>query len=391
MENTILIHSPFLYNLFVCCGENYQEFVSEINAQIEMKIEELYEEVHDSINGKEIENSRRSVIPSRFRKFVEEKERRHSKKSPKYCMIEFYKHIARLDQDLMSSANEWDTVIQSDVDILEKFKNEFDIYRNKDAGAVNDKRLRDLFKKLKEWKRLNNDQEYLFDYLLKVIFPEYKNDLEESLLERIRFRPWEEVAFGSRDRQKIIKNILGEDDRYEQVHELFDKFNKLSSNDTNDIRKILIKISTLLDDIYEDIYDDNNVNQDESRNKPIEYDSIEEGRISELHSHIVAFMRWIPMISQDKPNVMLMESVDNVIDQIKVRAYEIIDNENRLKESLSTYPASCHDIIFMQDGGGELRRLLLNAMYHEPNICLQFKYFYGEDIFKAEKEGEINE
>lgn len=381
------VHSPFLWHLFVCCGENYQDFVSEINAKIEMQIEEQYEIIHDNIKKRKIINDRRSIIPSRFRNFVEGKQKCHDKRNSKYCMVEFFKEIVKINQELRLSQNESNAVNQADIDILESFKKEFDYYRDKDAEAVNDKRLRSLLRQIKERKMLNNDQEYLFEYLLKMIFPEYKNGIGESLVERIKFKSWEEVAFGKHEHSEIIKVILENDVRYEQVHKLLNKFYVMKKYDTEKIRKLLVQISTLLDEIYEDIRDDK-VTQDESSYTLIEYDPIEEGRISELHSHIVAFMRWIPMMPQDKPNEKMMEAVDSVIDQIRIRACEIIDGKTDLKRCLSTYPSSWHDIIFMQDDGEELRRLLINAMFHDPDICLQFQHFYGKEVSISGKGGE---
>ena len=187
---------------------------------------------------------------------------------------------------------------------------------------------------------------------------------------------WGEVAFGDHEHQKMIKEILKNDDRYEQVRKLLRKFHNMKSYDVEKIREVLVQVSTLLDNIYEDIRNDR-IKQDESNHTLIEYDYIEEEKISKLHSHIVAFMRWIPMMSQDKLNEKMMESVDNVVDQIKVRACEIIDGKTNLEKILSIYPSNWHDIIFMQEDGQELRRLLINAMYHNPDIRLQFQCFYG--------------
>lgn len=380
------VHSPFLHNLFVCCGENYQDFVVEINTQIEMKIEELYEMVNETVKNKKIVDDGRSIITNRFRKFVEEKRQGHNnKRNPQYCMIRFYKEISNMSQKLNLPRNENSTVKQSDIDILKSFKTEFDYYRNKDAGAVNDKRLRGLFQNISKGKELNDDQEYLFECLLKIIFPEYIDAFEENLVKKINCKSWEEVAFGDRRHQEMIKNILESDVKYKQVHGLFNKLNEMMVENTEDIRNTLIQISNLLDGIYEEIYDNSKVSQDEENNIIIEYDPIEEDRISELHSHIIAFMRWIPMISPYKLNENVMESVDNVIDQIKVRVCEIIDHTDSLKDSLSVYPVNYQDIIFMKKDGKELRRLLLNAMYKDANICLQFKSFYEEDSYKIER------
>lgn len=259
---------------------------------------------------------------------------------------------------------------------------------------MNDKRLRDLFKKLIGRTKLTADQDELFNYLLKKIFPEYKNNLEESLLERIKYRSLEEVAFGNN--QEIIDNIPKDNDRYLELKKLFKVFIKLESENTDEIRKNLVKLSNLLDRIYQyEVFQEPKMLQYEGEGDKIENDSIEEERISDLHSHILAFLRWLPIVPQDKTDDKMlekvMESIDNVIDEIRVRACEIIDSNSRLCKNIHAYPKNSHDIIFVQEDGAELRRLLINAMYHEPNICLQFKKFYGEAFSERNKEGNVNE
>ena len=69
MKSTL--HSPFLWYLFTCCGSDYDEFADAINDQVERKIEEIYNEVYDDVNRRKVENNGRSIIASRFRKFVE--------------------------------------------------------------------------------------------------------------------------------------------------------------------------------------------------------------------------------------------------------------------------------------------------------------------------------
>lgn len=378
------LHSPFLCHLFACCGGNYTEFANAINDQIERSIEDIYEEVYDDMKHRTIENYGRSIISKTFKKFVAGKEKCHkNSRNPKYCMLSFYKNIAKLNQEL--SSNERNLILQSDIDLLQRFMIEFKYFRDRDAVAVNEKRLKEFFKSLKERGELSDDFEYLFDYLLRVFFPEYKNEHGETLLERIKYMPLEEMIFGNHEQHEFIKSVLKNDDRYEKIICLFTNLKDMASYNTENLKESLVEISNLLDAVYYATY--NEQIQDISRSNLIEQDSVEEEIFSELHSHILAFMRWVPMMSQDKPNKEMMESVDNVIDQIKEKACEIIDSKEDLKRSLDTYPVNYHDIVFMQDEGIELRKLLIKAMCCEKNICLQFKYFYTEGIPSEEKGG----
>ena len=64
------MHSPFLYNLFVCCGENYKTFVVDISNHAEDKIEKIYKEVENNIKSRKNNDKNRSIISKEFRKFV---------------------------------------------------------------------------------------------------------------------------------------------------------------------------------------------------------------------------------------------------------------------------------------------------------------------------------
>lgn len=379
-----IAHSPFLYHLFMCCGGDYKTFVIDISDQIENKIEEIYIAVQDNVMSRKIGESNRRATTKEFRQFVERMEKCKEKegKTPKYCMFGFYKQIAKLEQYLMSSGNHHNA-LQSDIDIMQRFRSVFDYYVEHDAEAINDKRLRDLLENIRDGKTLSNIQEDIFNFILNESFPKY-SDERGGLLERISSKPWEEVAFGDFTHCKIIINAIQNDERYEQIKELFNNFdNKILTSDVFNIKKNLIKISRLLDEMYKfENYFDNKANYDEKKNNLTEYGSVEDGRVLQLHSHILAFMRWIPMMSQDEPDDKMMESVDNVIDQIKTQVCKIVASNDSLRKVLERYPVECHDTIFTQSEGVELRKLLVDAMYHESEIHLQFQRFYGVDIPK---------
>jgi len=382
-----IAHSPFLYHLFICCGGDYKTFVNEISNQIETKIEEIYASVKHEIAKRKPEQGSQHATTKEFRQFVERMEKRKEKcekkngKAPNYCMFEFYKQIAKLEQRLMSNETN-NKALPTDIDIIHRFGFVFD-YFNDYAEAINDRRLKDLFRNIKYRKPLNNTQENIFNFMLNESFPNYVDE-RGGLLERMLSKPWKDLAFGNSKNNIFILKTLQNDKRYEQIEKLFNEFKKISSTDILSIRINLNKISNLLDDIYKpENYINYIDNLCEKKNNLTEYDSVvEDVTVLQLHSHILAFMRWLPMISQDEPNEILMESVDNVIDKIKLQVCKIIDSNDDLGECLARYPTDFHDTIFVQANCKNLRKLLIEALSHESNIYFQFEHFYGVNIYK---------
>ena len=365
------MHSPFLYNLFVCCGENYKTFVVDISNHAEDKIEKIYKEVENNIKSRKNNDKNRSIISKEFRKFVEDMERCRNSRNPQYCIFGFYKQIAKIEQYLSLPKNEDETIVSTDMDIVKKYRELYDYFIEIGAEAINERRLKVLFAKIRDRNKLNKNQEDLYEFLLSECFPNY-SDERGGLLERISSKSWKEVAFGNIKQQKMANNILQKDGRNEQLNDLFNKFKNIQVSDTFNIKKNLIKISRFLDEIYqcEDYYND------EKRVDEIQDDHIAEDTISELHSHILAFMHWIPVIGQNESNEKIMESIDNIIEEIKLQVYEIINNQECLKQMLAIYPTNYCESIFIQTNDVDLRKLLIKAMYHEPYVCKLFQHFY---------------
>lgn len=382
-----IVHSPFLYHLFICCGEDYKSFVTNISNEVENKIEELYRLVEKNAEKRKIEEDTWSTLPKNFRGFVQKMESWDKNKKPEYCLFEFYTQIAALKQNFTNSTKRCDVVLQSDIDIIKKFRSMYDVFYENGTDAINEKRLRDLVKKLKNGKALNRKQEDIFIFLLNEVFPHYGNE-RGYFLEIIRSKPWKELAFGDLMHQEIVRSTMQEDDRYEEIEKAFNILYKVSPENTDEIKKRLVKISNLLDQVYEN-YFCNEIHQDVMRNNSTEHDFCGERRDSQLHSHILAFMRWIPMVRQGERDEKMMESVDNVIDKIESQVCEIVADNDSLKQRLSTYPTSDHESIFLQTDGIKLRELLVDAMYHEKHINLLFQRFYGVVAFQMEEKGGI--
>lgn len=246
-----------------------------------------------------------------------------------------------------------------------------------------------MFVKIKEGKGLNKTQEDVFEFLLTECFPNY-GDERGGLLERINSKSWEEVAFGDIRHQKMANVFLQKNGRYEQIKKLFDTVKQIQTNDILSIRENLVKISRLFDEIYqcEDCCDDE-INNNAGKMEWIQDNFIEEKAISELHSHILAFMYWIPIIDQNKSDEKTMESIDNIIEQIKVQVCKIINSKEYLKKMLEKYPTNYCDSIFIRANDINLRKLLIKAMYYEPYTCMLFQHFYKKDILGLNGKGDI--
>ena len=382
------VHSPFLYHLRLCCRENDIEMAASISERIIYRTEEIYQDVKKIISGKQTIESDWSALTREFKKFVEKMESQlDQEKNPQYCMFKFYKQIAKIDQHLMAPANQRPEITQLDLRVIERFYKVYRFYYQRNAEAIIPRRLKEMFDKLRDGKEINAIQEDIFDFLLTDFFSQY-NNVQEDLLSIIKSKKWDEVAFGSFLQQKDIENALIKDSRYEQVHALFNSLQEKLLDDIEDIRQILVNISRLLDRIYDDIC--NGIILTNVENDPIEYDPVDDQIISYLHSHIIAFMRWIPMVPQDNLGERMMLSVDNVIDKIKEKVYEIVDSDDNIKKRLYTHPDTGCDTIFVQGDETELRRLLIGEMYNEQGIVSCFRGLYKFDTSAVSKGGKTN-
>lgn len=373
-------HSPFLYYLFICSHENYKNFAYQTEAQAENSVKRISEWIKNHLKSRQIDEEGRSIITQDFREFVEKMEKWDRKKMPEYCLVEFYWEIAALKQNFERPENKYNTILKSDIDFIRRFDSAFDSYENAGAKAINDKRLSEIMRGLRDRGEVKKKHEKQFTFLLKEVFPNYVN-IYGTLPEIIRSKPWEEIAFGDLEHAERIKNDLQGDGRYEKVKQLFKKFDsKTAKLETDSIRDTLLEISKLLDEIYKwERYYGKKRRRDERKDNLIEYDSDDDGKIPKLHSHILAFMRWIPITPYDGPNEEVMESVDKVIDRINPTAWEIISENDNLKKILELYPSDARNIIFIQEDGKDLRKLLINAMYHEPYIRRYFHTLYKAD------------
>lgn len=373
-------HSPFLYYLYICSHESYKSFAYQTEMQAEASVKKVSDWIKDHLKSRQIDEEGGSIITQDFREFVEKMEKWEKKKMPDYCLVEFYRKIVALKQYFKRPENKCNTILKSDVDFIKRFDAAFNSFGDAGANAINDKRLRELMKALSDKGELKKKQEKLFTFLLKEVFPNYVS-ADETLPEIIRSKPWEEIAFGDLEHAEHIKNALQGDGRYEKVKQLFEKFDsKTVEIETDSIRDTLVEISKLLDEIYKwERYYGNKRRRNERKDNLIEYDSEDDGKIPKLHSHILAFMRWIPITPYDGPNEEVMESVDKVIDRINPTAWEIISENDNLKKILELYPSDARNIIFIQEDGKDLRKLLINAMYHEPYIRRYFHTIYKAD------------
>lgn len=94
-----------------------------------------------------------------------------------------------------------------------------------------------------------------------------------------------------------------------------------------------------------------------------------------LSSHIINFMKWVPMLSDENPELDLMTSIDNIIAAIRDEVYDKIRKTKggvRSKAFINSRKS-----LFLRDNNVDLRKALIKAMYDEPGIHLQFNQFFG--------------
>lgn len=366
------IHSPFLYNLYMCCGGgDYYDFSAMIDEIVKRQTNEILREVFKLLEEVSYDKEGQSVLPNTFNNFVMKMAQWEKGSLPPYCLFGFYLEISRLFQYLNKSLHKNHSIPKSDLNVIRKFQKLRDNFEENNVSAVNEKRLRDLMSGIRDRKELKGTKRKLFDFLLKEVFPEYSS-AREGLIELLRWKTWDDVAFGDLNYNIGMKNIIKSNRLYKDGGNLFVQLCNLESNNIEEIRKKLVEISNILDKIYAFEEEEKKLNTDRCM---IEYDKT--SKDSELHSHILCFMQWIPIISEAGCNQQMMEAVDNVIYQIRDQIWEAAKMDSDLVKQLKQYPKEYCCDIFLQDNSVSLRKLLIRAMHKEPYIYSQFLAFYG--------------
>lgn len=380
-ENVYLPERIFVRNLFELCNYSNQRFLDQINTIITSEIQFNINELRGKIENLE-PNAMPSIYPHKFLDLINKiNESNKSRKMFDYILFDCYINIT---DALRSLKNHNLTMMgKNDKDILLTFEHHIDKLGSNDCGAMSPRQLQRLLDP--SGRQYGKKQINIIEYIIRNVIPEIL--IQQNQINHM-CQKWDKVLFyyGHPLQKKI--HIQGDNEYVKKIESFFSiKFSQISiKKNCGKIGDILLEIFREIIDLYHSnsLYFSNNQsenNQYTARQKKA--DNREYEYASELSSHILGFMRWIPIIADSEKDYgsELLVSIEQVIDEIQdqiVNDYSDIVTPQKLKQykdgGLFIYNDQMNYEYLIKIKS--LRKLLIKALYNNDYIRSKFKNFY---------------
>lgn len=368
----------FLYNLVQCCNISIEKLCTDLLDNVTYNIDHEIECLKNYIKNKKF------ILPKHFKNvFYDLKDNYLSlsqgnitkrQKNKDYFLIKWYYIIKDVVNKIEQGAETGiiSDIKEEDVKILGEFNSYLNFFISKhNANAVSQKNLDSILNPV--GLPYKKHQHPLIKYLLCEMIPKICDLNNKPFLELFRYKNWNEIITYDIKQNKQVIFFSGniEENRFyeKKIKEIFE----LENDNYPEIGDKLLSIHNKLVLDYENGFLSSNPNGntynpnmntqkgemllDTSTN----YDSI-------ISSHILAFMRWIPILSDAPTDYYFLECIDNIIDTIRPQAVEYIISDLKFLQQNSN--------IFLDDKNIELRKSLFRDKY----IQLQYKNFYNEAL-----------
>lgn len=368
----------FLYNLVQCSN---------------ISIEKLCKDLDDSVNGNinvEIEclknyiKKEKLILPKSFIKEFEKLKNNYISisqgnntrrpKNPDYFLIKWYYIIKdavnKIEKDIRGTKEYDGTIIDEINSYLGYFISEHD------ANAVSQKNFESILDPT--GLPYKNNQNLLIQYLLSEMFPKITDLSNKSFLELLKTKNWEQFITYDIRKNKQVFFFSGDPNVISEKNFLENEIRGLFEIDNDDYAKIgdkLLNIRKKLVLVYENgiltSASDNNSHKPPLSNQEETYNSNSStGYDSIISSNILAFMRWVPLLSDAPNDPRFLECIDAVIDTIRPKVLEYIKSVPKFSQQNIN--------IFLDDKNMELRKILFSTLCKDDYIRLQVEKFYSE-------------
>lgn len=370
----------YFNNLFSCCCCTPNELHTAINDQIVKDINEEMSLLEKSIK-KYSRHEGGSLLPHHFISEANKLEKILSNlssnnckgryKLPDYCLIKYYNIIKRTNFIIEKGNGNLSDVPSNqkkDIEIFENFSRCMQqLTSDLDAGAISEKNLQRFLKPCGI--PYKNNQPGLILYTLKNVFPRFINSNGNTFSESIKNINWKDIIYKDIEKNEQKIYLDEKSHSFSEIEAYFEEqFNKLihtPEDNFKEIGNILVELYEKLVDLYKNDFlssqqnpnpreTDVNIEISDKNTSMTEYDSI-------LSSHILEFMRWLPMISSPPYQPELLQCIESVID--KIRNY-IIDNDDLKNKMLSNH----QDNLFIGNSNVDLRKKLIFALHNDVYI-----------------------
>lgn len=382
--NIYLPERIFVRNLFELCNYDNQGFFNQINNLIKSEIQSRINELRNRME-KLKSNGDLSIFTPGFvklmKKFSQISGKKNIRKASDYILLDCYNNITETLR--LFKINNPSIIGKEDKIKLTAFERHINTLINEECGAVSARQLQRLL--APNGSQYEKKQKNIINYIIHNVIPAL---LMQGKQINQMCKKWNQILFYYG--HPLQKRIFIQEDETEKIESYFnEKFMQISNLETDNYEEIgdaLLEIFREVVDLYDKnilYFSDQQYENDQQTTKEKKKDDIMEGYeyTPELSSHILGFMRWVPILSDDETDcsLELLISIENVIDKIQnqiVNEYGSIVTHQRLKK--------CKDGSLFIDSNQvdnenllkSLRQLLIKALFSEEYIRLQFKSFY---------------
>ena len=373
----------FLHNLFVCTNIDVRDIEIKINDTTYEKFQAKIKILLD--NEKKENRSEESVLPLSFIKFVKssnDEVKKRKQLSPKdknakgkdYYLHECYKSILEVVKRL-SQNDRLDKMNTEDHERIKKFETNVKyFFEETDLAVISYKTLERIF--CVNGREYNSKQEEIILYLLEYIFPEITDTDEVRFLSHINEWTWDELIF--RDIKSSSYQKPTNVDSLQCIKGLLQKLKKCGDSDYKQIGELLVQIYKELCRLHKTevvIISSGKISiKTTEESHTVSPSLLPESTDSDalISSHIVAFLKWLPIVDKENvpPNIMsaVFEVTEEIQEEMCIRIGDQIKSSSFRKSK---------DNFFIREENDELRKLLISTMHKNPCLHTQFHDYIG--------------
>lgn len=393
-EGIYLPERLFFNKLFEYCRYSNEKFLEKINLSMQSDIINIAEKIHEHID--ELPTcSVQSIYSKSFIDFIN-KNVYNDASTISYKMPDYF--LTRCYESIVNAVPDFKLDKIKEIHLYDKNKlNDFCKYveekTGEDYGAVSLKQLNRLIYPC--GKSFSRSQLPTISYIIRRMFP--KELKEQNNLKNLCSN-WKDIFSFCENQLDPSNRYLEMDVKFEKnAEELFnEKFNKIMvlTENNEEVGELLLEIFYQIRESYRKNYihiiptkNYSNKQNNQNENYFQETDNEKYMYNAELSSHIIGFIKWLPMISDvsfEAKELEFLKSIENVIDKIRnllFNEYSSIFTYENLKKSKKGEVFIIDKRNDVNDNGEQMRRLrqmVIRALYNENYIKRKFEDCYTD-------------
>lgn len=381
-----LVSRLFVHNLFICCGISDKDFHTNLNQITYDIIKNKIDQAQKLLGATDCVEDAESLLSKSFFKKLDEMKLYSTaeSKNKDYFLVSIYNEIWTTCKRIERRDLEKCKIPPSDINSLEEFRKCLNkLFYECGVESVSYKTLQQILKvSVTNYKK---GQAHFVDFLLTNIFPRVDIPSSPGFLATLETHSWDELIFTDCSLATNDIHLPHNAVDFENIKYLFDELFDLSVSNYESIGNKLVEIYKKLTmcrlEDNNNAVDDNKINAENSHNlySASGYDD------STLSTHIISFMRWIPIMSEEGDGFERMKFVERILDCIGDEVREKLRGRYTVQDFINSKTS-----LFIWDQNDDLRALLMHAMSHEQYFYKCFQEYY-KDSFQCNVGRIINE